>query len=134
MLVRQEAVFRFSAGFRLQIAQGGRTVFDRLYGMREDVKMWAFTAARLSGGMQLDIPGACGKELLVAECSWTYGSVENQLWEGVGTSVRLAAGAATITKPPPACAGSGAGSAPSSSSGCCFSMRSACTQPPAKRT
>ena len=97
VLVRQEAVFHFSAGFRLQIAQSGKTVFDRRYGMREDVKMWAFTAARLSGGMQLDIPGACPPELLVAECSWTYGSVENNLWEGVNTSVQLSQGPATIT-------------------------------------
>ena len=64
-------------------------VFDRLYGMRENPKLWAFSGARKTGGVQLNIPGACSKDqLLVAECSWSYGSVENMLWEGVGAAAR----------------------------------------------
>jgi len=96
VLVRYEAVFHFGSGFRVQIEQGGSKVFDRLYGMRENVKLWAFSGPRLSGGMQLDIPGACPPELLVAECSWTYGSVENMLWEGVNATAQLSKGPATI--------------------------------------
>jgi hypothetical protein len=48
--------------------------------------------------MQLNIPGACrAEDLLTAECSWTYGSVENMLWEGVGASAQLRKGPATIS-------------------------------------
>ena len=71
----------------IQVEQGGAVVFDRLYGMRESPKLWAFSRGRKTGGVQLNIPGACSKDqLLVAECSWSYGSVENMLWEGVGAA------------------------------------------------
>ena len=70
--------------------QAGKVVFNRRYGMRENLKLWAFAGGRMSGGAALNIPGTCPKgELLAAECSWTYGATENVLWEGVGAQAAL---------------------------------------------
>ena len=98
VLARYEGVYHHSAGFRLEISQAGKVVFNRRYGMRENLKLWAFAGGRMSGGAALNIPGTCPKgELLAAECSWTYGATENVLWEGVGAQAALSAGPATIT-------------------------------------
>ena len=79
VLVRYEAVYRFETQFRVRIYQGGKTVFDRLYGARRNVKIWAF-----------------GKKLQ-AEVAWPWGAVENLVWEGHDAIAQLSAGEATIT-------------------------------------
>jgi hypothetical protein len=38
VLVRYEGPWHFSAGFRVKIEQKGEVVFDRLYGMRGNLK------------------------------------------------------------------------------------------------
>src|SRR5262245_14098511 len=40
-LIRYESCYRFETQLRLQIEQGGKKVFDRLYGARDNVKIWA---------------------------------------------------------------------------------------------
>jgi hypothetical protein len=41
-LVRYEAAYRFETQFRLKIEQAGASKLDRLYGARENLKIWAF--------------------------------------------------------------------------------------------
>src|SRR5262245_36128552 len=41
-LVRYESCYRFETQFRLVIEQGGKKVLDRVYGARDNVKIWAF--------------------------------------------------------------------------------------------
>ena len=52
---------------------------DRLYGARKNVKIWPFG------------------ERLKTEVSWTWGAVENVVWEGHDAFVNLQAGPATIS-------------------------------------
>jgi len=78
-LVRYEAAYRFETQFRLQIEQGGRRVLDRLYGARDNVKIWAF------------------RQKLKKEVGWSWGAVENIVWEGHDAFVNLKPGLATIT-------------------------------------
>lgn len=78
-LVRYEAAYRFETQFRLRIEQNGRQVFDRLYGARDNLKIWAF------------------REKLKKEVGWSWGAVENIVWEGHDAAVALAAGPARIT-------------------------------------
>lgn len=78
-LVRYEACFRFQTQFRVQIEQGGKTVLDRLYGARENPKIWAFG------------------EKLKPEVMWPWGAVENVVWEGHDAAVDLQPGPAKIT-------------------------------------
>src|SRR5262245_30230200 len=78
-LVRYEAVYRFETQFRLQVEQGGKKLLDRLYGARDNVKVWAF------------------KEKLKKELAWPWGAVENIVWEGHDTAVQLAAGKAKLS-------------------------------------
>ncbi len=78
-LVRYEAAYRFETRFRLVIEQQGRTKFDRLYGARENVKVWPF-GSRLTN-----------------EASWYWGASENIVWEGHEAQVELDAGSATLT-------------------------------------
>ena len=64
VLVRYEAAYRFSTEFRIRIEQGGKKVFDRLYGSRENLKIWAFS------------------QKLKADHKWSWGATENIVWEG----------------------------------------------------
>ncbi len=78
-LVRYEAAYRFETQFRVVIEQGGKKVFDRLYGARNNVKIWAFS------------------QKLQKEVGWSWGAVENVVWEGHDAFVNLQPGMATIT-------------------------------------
>lgn len=78
VLARYEAAYRFETQFTIRIEQGGKTVFERLYGARDNVKIWAF-----------------GKKL-TTEVAWGWGAVENMVWEGHDAAVELQAGQATI--------------------------------------
>lgn len=42
VLVRYEAAYRFQTQFRVKIEQAGRVRMDRLYGARDNVKIWPF--------------------------------------------------------------------------------------------
>ena len=89
VMVRYEMPYHFNVGFRVGIAQGGKSVFSRVYGLRENLKLWPYSSLRSSnescaGGLQ-------------SECVWMYGPEENDVWEGVGSAVRLEKGPATIT-------------------------------------
>jgi len=78
VLVRYEAVYRFQTQFRVQMEQGGRRVFDRRYGARNNLKIWAF------------------RQKLKTEVGWSWGAVENLVWEGHDALVNLKPGRATI--------------------------------------
>ena len=79
VLVRYEAAYRFSTEFRIRIEQGGKKVFDRLYGSRKNLKIWAFS------------------QKLKADHKWSWGATENIVWEGHDAFVNLKPGKATIT-------------------------------------
>lgn len=78
-LARYEAPYRFEAQFRLVIQQNDKKVFDRLYGARDNVRIWGF------------------REKLKKEVAWPWGAVENVVWEGHDALVDLKAGMATLT-------------------------------------
>ncbi|MDB5353663.1 MAG: Beta-galactosidase trimerization domain protein [Phycisphaerales bacterium] len=78
-LARYEAAVRFQTQFRLQIEQGGKTRLDRLYGARDNPKIWAF------------------HEKIKPEAVWSWGAVENVVWEGHDAFVELDAGEAKLT-------------------------------------
>jgi len=78
-LVRYETAYRFETRFRLRIEQNGEPRLDRLYGARENLKIWAF------------------HRKLRTEVVWDWGAVENIVWEGHDAFVELQAGPATIT-------------------------------------
>jgi hypothetical protein len=78
-LVRYEAAPNFETQFHLRVEQNGQTKLNRLYGARENVKIWAF------------------RQKLQKEVSWSWGAVENMVWEGHDAYVDLAAGPATLT-------------------------------------
>lgn len=78
-LVRYEAAYRFETQFRLKIEQNGQVKLDRLYGARDNVKIWPW------------------RQGLKKEVCWGWGAVENVVWEGHDAYVDLAAGAAKIT-------------------------------------
>ncbi len=79
VLVRYEAAYRFETQFGVRIEQNGRTVFERLYGARKNVKVWAF------------------KERLKTEVGWSWGACENMVWEGHDAFAELQPGTATLT-------------------------------------
>lgn len=81
-LVRYEAAYRFETQFRLTIEQAGQTKLDRLYGARDNVKIWAFTQA--GGGLKKEV-------------AWDWGAVENMVWEGHDIYVDLQPGRARLT-------------------------------------
>lgn len=64
VLARYEAAFRFETQFMIRIEQGGQTVFERMYGARDNIKIWPFRR-----GLQTEI-------------AWRWGAVENIVWEG----------------------------------------------------
>lgn len=78
-LARYEAPYRFEAQFRLVIEQNGKKVLDRLYGSRNNLRIWGFS------------------EKLKKEVAWPWGAVENLVWEGHDALVNLQAGKATLT-------------------------------------
>jgi hypothetical protein len=78
-LARYEAPYRFETQFRLVIDQNGKKVLDRLYGSRDNLRIWAF------------------REKLKKEVAWPWGAVENLVWEGHDAVVNLQAGKATLT-------------------------------------
>jgi hypothetical protein len=77
-LVRYEAAYRFETQFRVVIEQGGKKVFDRLYGARKNPKIWAFS------------------EKVKPEVGWSWGAGENVVWEGHDAKAALQPGRATI--------------------------------------
>jgi len=84
VLARYEACYRFETQFRIRIEQKRKVVFDRLYGARDNVKIWAF-----------------GQKLQKEVC-WSWGADENMVWEGYSgegksTYATLQPGPAKIT-------------------------------------
>lgn len=80
-LVRYEAAYRFETRFSLRIEQNGKTKMNRLYGARDNVRIWP----RFQG------------DVLQKEIGWHWGANENVLWEGHDARVDLDAGPATLT-------------------------------------
>lgn len=78
-LVRYEAAYRFETQFTLTVEQGGAKKLDRLYGARDNLRIWAF------------------REKLKKEVAWPWGAVENVVWEGHDAVVDLQAGTAKLT-------------------------------------
>jgi hypothetical protein len=84
VMVRYEACYRFETRFIVKVVQNGKTVFYRPYGARSNVKIWAF------------------RQKLQKEVGWSWGAVENVVWEGYhgegkNTYASLKPGKATIT-------------------------------------
>ena len=79
VLVRYEAAYRFETRFTVRIEQNGKKVFERLYGARDNLKIWAF-----------------GKKLQ-KEVAWPWGACENIVWEGHDAVADLAAGRARVS-------------------------------------
>ena len=73
---RYEVVYRFETQFRVKIEQDGREKFNRLDGARDNLKIWAF-------GQKIQ-----------KEVGWSWGAVENVVWEGHDAYVDLPAGRA----------------------------------------
>src|SRR5262249_54540075 len=78
-LVRYESCYRFETQFRLEVEQNGKKLLDRLYGARDNVKIWAF------------------RQKLKKEVAWDWGAGENIVWEGHDAYVELQAGRAKLT-------------------------------------
>ncbi|HET6882518.1 MAG TPA: beta-galactosidase trimerization domain-containing protein [Pirellulales bacterium] len=78
-LVRYEAACRFQTQFTLRVEQQGQARLERLYGARENNKIWAF-----------------GNKVK-PEVSWPWGAVENVVWEGHDAAVELSAGPARVS-------------------------------------
>ena len=78
-LIRYEACYRFETQFRLVVEQGGQKKLDRLYGARDNLRIWAF------------------REKLKKEVAWSWGAGENVVWEGHDALVQLDAGPAKLT-------------------------------------
>lgn len=78
-LVRYEACYRFETQFRLRVEQNGKRKLDRLYGARDNVKIWAF------------------HQKLKKEVAWDWGASETIVWEGHDAAVELDAGKARLT-------------------------------------
>jgi hypothetical protein len=78
-LVRYEAAYRFETQFKVKVEQNDKTLLDRLYGARKNLKIWAFGSK------------------LKDEVAWSWGAVENVVWEGHDAYVELQPGPAKIT-------------------------------------
>ena len=78
MLCRYEAAYRFETQFRIEVEQNGKKIFNRRYGARENIKIWAFS------------------QKLKAEHAWSWGASENVVWEGHNSFITLEPGLATI--------------------------------------
>lgn len=79
VLVRYEAAYRFETQFRVKVEQAGTTRLDRLYGARDNLKIWAF------------------RQKLQKEVGWSWGAGENVVWEGRDAFADLEAGPTTIS-------------------------------------
>ena len=79
VLARYEAAYRFETQFRLKVEQGGEVKLNRLYGARDNLKIWAFS------------------QKIKKEVAWGWGAVENIVWEGHDTFVDLRPGLARIS-------------------------------------
>ena len=79
VLARYEAAYRFETQFRVKVEQAGRVRMDRLYGARNNVKIWPFG------------------EHLQKEVAWSWGGAENMVWEGHDAYADLDRGPAKIT-------------------------------------
>lgn len=79
VLARYEAAYRFETQFRIRVEQAGRVALDRLYGARDNLKIWAF-------GQKLQ-----------KEVGWDWGAVENVVWEGHDAVADLQPGLARIS-------------------------------------
>jgi hypothetical protein len=77
-LVRYEACYRFDTQFRLVIEQNGQKKLDRLYGARDNLRIWAF------------------RQQLKKEVAWDWGAGENMVWEGHDAFVQLDPGPAKL--------------------------------------
>ena len=80
------AVHGFYVQVAVTVSQSGKQLFSRVYGYRSSPKVWGYPY----GGH----PGSCPGEQ--KECVWSWGSTDNTVWEGVGATVVLAAGAAEV--------------------------------------
>jgi len=80
VLARYEAAFRFQTRFTIKIAQEGRTVFERQYGARENVKIWW---------------DGLGRVTEPPPNSWTLN--QSTVWEGHQAYADLRAGPAAIS-------------------------------------
>ena len=78
VLIRYEAGYRFSSPFRVTVAQAGRTVLEKTYGLKTTPKVWAFWHSRGPPGS--DANQGCGPGLQT-ECRWQYSSTENMVRE-----------------------------------------------------
>jgi len=78
-LVRYEACYRFETQFRVKVEQNGASKLDRLYGARNNLKIWAF------------------REGLKNEVAWPWGAGENVVWEGHDAHVDLQPGTAKVS-------------------------------------
>ncbi len=76
LFVRYEAAWRFETRFRVLVEQEGKFKLDRLFGARENEKIWAFGKKKQK------------------ELAWDWGATENIVWEGC--TVELEAGTARI--------------------------------------
>src|SRR5688500_16426529 len=75
-LARYEAAYRFETQFKIQIEQNGKLILDRLYGARNNLKIWAFS------------------EKLKTELKWPWGAGESIVWEGHDAAADLQPGRA----------------------------------------
>lgn len=78
VLVRYEAAPRFQTQFHLRVEQADAVKLDRLYGARDNIKIWPFHSP------------------LQPELLMSWGAVENVVWEGHDAFVDLEAGEARI--------------------------------------
>ena len=78
VLVRYEAAYRFETQFHVKVEQAGQVKLDRLYGARQNLKIWAFGSK------------------LKTEVAWSWGAVENVVWEGHDAFADLQPGRAKI--------------------------------------
>ena len=88
VLLRYEALYRFETPVLVSVAQEGKVLLSRVYGYRESAKVWG-------------VPYGAGNAKLcpypTAECVWPWGATDNTVWEGVGVTVDLKPGVATVT-------------------------------------
>jgi hypothetical protein len=79
VLVRYEAAYRFETQFKVQVEQAGHQSLNRLYGARDNIKIWPF-GNKLQKEVALD-----------------WGAVENIVWEGQDVYVDLKPGPVILT-------------------------------------
>ncbi len=78
VLARYESAYRYHTQFRVVVEQQGKVKLSRIYGSRDNVRIWPF-------GRRLQ------KDL-----TWPWGANEQIVWEGHDVRVPLEAGTATL--------------------------------------